>query len=299
MGRPDKALPCVLLVGYAALHQPHTRSPAKDLHNRILGCGYAREDSLESDCKLHRAVGRSHDGFLGEGRGFEVLGPFYRRFGTAFTLYYFFPLHMTCSAVLIFAVTGRARGGNDIRLKFNSRTTSLHSVWDGLLITKLQQTLVPPRTHYDDFLNYLLAELETRYLNSTTKWLGCPFPTSGTRQVIINDVHSTSIVAHEGCVENWMEETHQLNCNGVWSFDAPEVARETFLVERDVVAEFWAEEYGIEEIYEEIYGEFFDVDLSQGKYWEWVLQEDIIQKMLIRGGVRLAGVLNGIFEAEY
>jgi len=196
-------------------------------------------------------------------------------------------------------VTGRARGGNDIRLKFNGRTTSLHSVWDGLLITKLQRTLVPARTHYDDFLNYLLGELETRYLNSTAKWLGCPFPASGTQQVIINDVHSASIMAHDGCVENWMEDTHQMNCNGVWSFDSPAVARESFLVERDVVAEFWAEEYGIEEVYEENYGEFFDVDLAQGRYWEWILQEDVIQKMLIRGGVRLAGVLNGIFDREY
>jgi hypothetical protein len=46
----------------------------------------------------------------------------------------------------------------------------------------------------------------------------------------------------------------------------------------------------------EMYGEYFDVDLSEGEYWDWVIRENVIQRMLIRGGVRLAGVLNQIFE---
>jgi hypothetical protein len=93
-----------------------------------------------------------------------------------------------------------------------------------------------------------------------------------------------------------MEETHQLNCGGVWSFDTTSVAREKFTIERDLVGEYWAKEYGVEEVHEEMYGEYFDVDLSEGEYWDWVLNENVVQRMLIRGGVRLAGVLNGIFD---
>ena len=155
---------------------------------------------------------------------------------------------------------------------------------------------MPARIHFDDFLEYLLQELEDRYLNSTAQWLGCPLPAQGGSQLVMSDARGKAILAQEGCVENWMEETHQLNCAGVWSFDTESVYKEAFIVERDLVAEFWAKEYGIEEVHEESYGEYFDVDLSEGEYWQWVFSADIVQKMLIRGGVRLAGVLNGIFD---
>ena len=191
-------------------------------------------------------------------------------------------------------MTGRARGGNDIHLRFNGKNTSLHSTWDGLLIAKLQRTLNPARIQYDDFLNYLLQELEDRYLNSTSGWLGCPLPAHS--QFVLSEQPGTHVKAQEGCVEKWMEETHQLNCAGVWSFDTPSVHREQFTVERNLVAEFWAKEFGVEEVHEEMYGKYFDVDLSLGEYWEWVLRDNIVQKMLIRGGVRLAGVLNMIFD---
>ena len=191
-------------------------------------------------------------------------------------------------------MTGRARGGNDIHLRFNGRNTSLHSIWDGLLISKLQRTLNPIRIHYDDFLNYLLQELEDHYLNSTSGWLGCPSPVYS--QILMDHAPRPHFMAQEGCVESWMEETHQLNCGGVWSFDTTTVCRELFKVERDLVAEYWAKEYGVDEAHEEMYGEYFDVDLSEGEYWGWVLRENVVQRMLIRGGVRLAGILNGIFD---
>lgn len=191
-------------------------------------------------------------------------------------------------------MTGRAKGGNDIHLRFNGRNTSLHSTWDGLLIAKLQRTLNPTRIQYDDFLSYLLQELEDHYLNSTSRWLGCPYPTQS--QIVLNQAPATRFTAQEGCVESWMEETHQLNCGGVWSFDKTTVHREQFTVERDLVAEYWTKEYGVDEVHEEMYGEYFDIDLSEGEYWNWVLQENVVQRMLIRGGVRLAGVLNGIFD---
>lgn len=170
----------------------------------------------------------------------------------------------------------------------------MHSTWDGLLIAKLQRTLNPARIQYNDFLNYLLQELEDRYLNSTSRWLGCPIPAHS--QFVLSKPPGTLFKAQDGCLENWMEETHQLNCAGVWSFDTTAVHRERFTVERDLVAEFWAKEYGVDKVNEKTYGEYFDVDLSEGEYWEWVLRENIVQKMLIRGGVRLAGVLNGIFD---
>jgi S1/P1 Nuclease len=190
-------------------------------------------------------------------------------------------------------VTGRARGGNDIRLRFNGRTTNLHSVWDGLLVSKLQRTLDPTRIQYDDFLRYLLEELEIKYLNSTSRWLSCPYPARNHEQIVLGTPSVSPFVAQKGCVESWMEETHRLNCDGVWSFDTASVFRENFTVERDVVAEFWEKEFGVYEVHEEIYGEYFDVDLSEGEYWEWVVREDVVQRMLIRGGVRLAGGISG------
>jgi hypothetical protein len=163
------------------------------------------------------------------------------------------------------------------------------------LISKLQRTLTPARIHYDDFLEYLLEELEARYLNSTARWLGCPYPDGSQNQIVLHDP-SAPFKAQEGCIENWMEETHQLNCGGVWSFDTTSVSREPFVVERDLVTEYWAGVYGVDLARVEMYGEYFDIDLSEGEYWDWVIRENVIQRMLIRGGVRLAGVLNQIFE---
>jgi hypothetical protein len=40
------------------------------------------------------------------------------------------------------------------------------------------------------------------------------------------------------------------------------------------------------------------VDLADGEYWDSIIRQDVIQKMMIRGGVRLAGILNGIFDKE-
>jgi S1/P1 Nuclease len=196
-------------------------------------------------------------------------------------------------------VTGRGRGGNDIRLRFNGRSTNLHSVWDGMLISKLQRTLNPVRIQYNQFLSYLLEELDSKYLNMTGRWLGCQVPARGGGQFVLqNPSASSHLVAQEDCVETWLEDTHRLNCNGVWSFDKPEIAREEYLIGRDYVQDYWAKEYGYESKHLEArVGQYFDIDLSQGEYWDWVWEEDIVQKMLIRGGVRLAGVLNRIFDS--
>ena len=165
------------------------------------------------------------------------------------------------------------------------------------MITKFQHSLTPPRIHYDEFLDYLLDQLETKYLNSSASWLTCPVPTESQEQILLKANYMGRLIAQRGCPGNWMEETHRLNCEGVWSFDTPDVFKKSFVVERDIVAEFWAKAYGVVEIeeHEQTVGEYFDVDLSEGDYWQWVLEEDIVPKMLIRGGVRLAGVLNSIF----
>lgn len=132
-------------------------------------------------------------------------------------------------------------------------------------------------------------------MNSTARWLACSHPITEQEQIVLNVVPG-GYNAHGECVENWMEETHQFNCRGVWSFDTGSVRRERFLVDRDLVAEYWAKQYGVDEVSGDMYGEYFDVDLAEGDYWEWIVYEEVVQQMLIRGGVRLASILNRVFD---
>jgi hypothetical protein len=145
------------------------------------------------------------------------------------------------------------------------------------------------------FSNISSKSLKTDILEYNHRWLGCPYPEGSQNQIVINDP-SAPFKALEGCIEDWMEETHQLKCRGMWSFDTTSVPREPFVVERDLIGERWAGMYGVELEHVEMYGEYFDVDLSEGECRDWLISDNVIQRMLIQGGVRLAGVLNQIFK---
>ncbi|GLB39346.1 putative S1/P1 Nuclease [Lyophyllum shimeji] len=89
-------------------------------------------------------------------------------------------------------LTGRDRGGNSVKVKFGERVTSLHSLWDGLLIAKaIRETPnnytrpLPSRqiehslrgTIYDSYVRRIMWEgVLSSWKDEIPDWLSCPAP---------------------------------------------------------------------------------------------------------------------------
>jgi hypothetical protein len=152
-------------------------------------------------------------------------------------------------------LTGRDRGGNSVKVRFGSRTTNLHSLWDGYLIAKAVRTvprnysrpLPYPRvekalrgTIYDSYIRRLLWEgLLNPWSEDLPNWLSCPTPdpeatpavsTSGlsgfwftaysaTRKAVGFFLREGVDITPDGpviCPYYWAKPTHALNCDLVW-----------------------------------------------------------------------------------
>ncbi|PPQ89259.1 hypothetical protein CVT25_001343 [Psilocybe cyanescens] len=91
-------------------------------------------------------------------------------------------------------LTGRDRGGNSVKVRFGTRQTNLHSLWDGFLIAKAVRTtprnysrpLPYPKveralrgTIYDSYIRRILWEgILNPWAEDLSTWLTCPEPTT-------------------------------------------------------------------------------------------------------------------------
>ncbi|EEB90079.1 hypothetical protein MPER_11763, partial [Moniliophthora perniciosa FA553] len=89
-------------------------------------------------------------------------------------------------------LTGRDRGGNSVKVKFDNRITNLHSLWDGLLIAKNLRSIPYNYTQplpirqveynlrgaiYDPFIRRVMWEgIYTDWKDEIPNWLSCPAP---------------------------------------------------------------------------------------------------------------------------
>ncbi|KAK7041407.1 hypothetical protein VNI00_009273 [Paramarasmius palmivorus] len=89
-------------------------------------------------------------------------------------------------------LTGRDRGGNSVKVKFDNRVTNLHSLWDGLLIAKNLRTIPYNYTRplpirqveynlrgaiYDPFIRRVMWEgVYSSWRDEIPDWLSCPAP---------------------------------------------------------------------------------------------------------------------------
>ncbi|CAL1708981.1 unnamed protein product [Somion occarium] len=96
-------------------------------------------------------------------------------------------------------LTGRYRGGNGAKVTFDGRVTNLHSLWDGLLISKALRTIPQNYTHpfpagtsdvdieshlrgtiYDPYVRRVVYEgfgtgpARGRFTEESQEWLSCP-----------------------------------------------------------------------------------------------------------------------------
>ncbi|TFY60461.1 hypothetical protein EVG20_g7406 [Dentipellis fragilis] len=225
-------------------------------------------------------------------------------------------------------LTGRDRGGNGDKVSWDGRVTNLHSLWDGLLIAKAlrgiphssnySRPLPVPAVEaalrgaiYDPYIRKLMWEgvgvgnaLKARWEDDVEGWLDCP-DSSKSRSAgwlaqlgqAVLDVFPLRQPAQETdddtlCPYAWAVPIHKLNCDLVWpkELDEPPYGHAAY------------EEYDHDHDEFECRGSrvatrrcanCFGLDTPE--YAGRIEKEWVVEHLLALGGIRLAGVLNGIF----
>ncbi|KAI9095108.1 S1/P1 nuclease-domain-containing protein [Phlyctochytrium arcticum] len=100
--------------------------------------------------------------------------------------------------------SGRAEGGTKATVVFDGRNTSIHEVWDYIMLEKrIKQKFRGSRQLYG---TYLLAELATTWAPHFPSWAKCD--ARGNRPTC-----SSSIPV---CPEDWASYASMVSCNSVW-----------------------------------------------------------------------------------
>ncbi|GJE86605.1 S1/P1 nucleases [Phanerochaete sordida] len=242
-----------------------------------------------------------------------------------FLIHYMGDMHMPLH------LTGRERGGNGARVAFDGRATNLHSLWDSLLIAKSLRTIssnytrrfphdstsVDVEAHlrdtiYDPYVRRVMWEgmgvgsVPGRFAVETIEeWLTCPEPAPEGRwdQGVLGAVQTTLGLRAARDEERWDDEVlcpfawsktlHGLNCELVWpaALDRPPYNQSAFGARGD-------------EHDHESPDDFFArprrphpdlLELDTPEYAGKIYQEWVIERLMATAGIRLAGLLNGLF----
>jgi len=199
-------------------------------------------------------------------------------------------------------LTGRDRGGNDMKVRFDGRITNLHSVWDSRLIAKFIRTTpanytlplpIPQieralrNTIYDPYIRKIMWEgVMGVWQGELENWLSCsdqatPWPPAQVeflQAANSNQAQSPlmAVVEDLACPLHWSKPLHRLNCEIIWppSLDQSEMFP----------------------LFELPRAHYIELDTPE---YSGVIQESrLLDKLLAMGGIRLAAVLNGLYATE-
>ncbi|KAG8987783.1 hypothetical protein FRB90_003150 [Tulasnella sp. 427] len=235
-------------------------------------------------------------------------------FALRFLIHYIGDLHQPLH------LTGRERGGNGIKVRFEHRITSLHGVWDGGLITKAVREIanytrpVPEKrieralrgAIYDPYVRFIAKEgLLGWWKNEYSSWALCPTESASllpnedmTSQLRFNrplgqlPVTSKSLADDPdlpACPNHWARALHALNCEVTFppQLDTPNPHKSSWL----------------ERMLDKTVGFAFNprpdyLELDTPEYTGRIRNEKLVEKLLAMGGVRLAAVLNDLFDPQ-
>ncbi|EIW74377.1 phospholipase C P1 nuclease [Coniophora puteana RWD-64-598 SS2] len=160
--------------------------------------------------------GLVHLNFNGEGEDDDAEDI---RTALKFLIHFLGDLHMPLH------LTGRDRGGNSIKVRFDGRLTNLHSLWDGLLIAQRLRTVpsnytraipVPELernlrdTIYDPYIRQLVWEgAFGKYADELEDWLSCPSAPSESNSMFAPFSSATSSLLREAMEYTGLHAAHQ------------------------------------------------------------------------------------------
>ncbi|KAH8116171.1 phospholipase C/P1 nuclease [Phellopilus nigrolimitatus] len=202
-------------------------------------------------------------------------------------------------------LTGRDKGGNGVKVKFDNRVTNLHTVWDSRLIAKSLRTVpqnytlpLPSRriesalrgTIYDPYVRQIMHEgVLGRFAPLIDSWTSCP-PVEGStarpyppawkpQQFPLGARIGSARTPPRGlpptddgvvCPYAWAEPLHALNCEIIWppALDELVSINNTYL------------------------------ELDTPEYAGRIKDQWLVEQLLAMGGIRLAATLNYLFAVD-
>ncbi|KIK63756.1 hypothetical protein GYMLUDRAFT_83728 [Collybiopsis luxurians FD-317 M1] len=218
-------------------------------------------------------------------------------------------------------LTGRDRGGNSIKVRFDGRQTNLHSAWDGLLIAKTLRSV--PRKYdrplpipslernlrgaiYDGFIRQIVWEgIQHDWKDEVHEWLACPseeatpMPSSLDRYPSAwSTVYSyvtqswrfltfgfTTSPTDDStiCPHHWAKPIHAMNCDFIWpkALDEPPYSHLRML------------ESASDSLRPRPKSPYLELDTPE--YAGYIAKNRILERLMAQGGIRLAGILNWLF----
>jgi len=227
-------------------------------------------------------------------------------------------------------LTGRERGGNGVKVTFDGRVTNLHSLWDGLLIAQALRTI--PRNYtqalpagksavdieshlrgtiYDPYIRRLMYEgfgteiILGRFSAEYTDWLSCPVEEASSALSVAQSMLGIQRTKDESrwdddalCPYSWAKELHKLNCDlPIWPRELDEPHRE-----HAALTSAAREEVPDQEDFVEFYTTGRRplphpdlIELDTPEYAGQIRTQWIVERLLAMAGIRLAGLLNGLF----
>ncbi|KAI0687641.1 phospholipase C/P1 nuclease domain-containing protein [Cytidiella melzeri] len=233
-------------------------------------------------------------------------------------------------------LTGRERGGNGVRVAFDGRVTNLHSLWDSLLIASSLRTIpynytrpfprgattVDIESHlrgaiYDPYVRRVLFEgmgvgsVEGRFASEAYDWLLCPAPTSTEAEPLtlwqsLQTVLGAKQAGDETrwddavlCPFAWGKELHKLNCMfPIWpaELDLPPYNTSRLHPSDEHTHEHEDPTDFFRGRPPKPHPELLELDTPE--YAGRLRSEWVVERLMAMAGVRLAGLLNGLFMDE-
>jgi len=190
-----------------------------------------------------------------------------------------------------FHLVGRARGANDVFVRWDKRKTRLHGVWDGNLVANAikntpstwDRKLSPEieshlhGSNYDSLIRKVLVQgLNHTWASEVGSWLQCPSTGSsptGDQAVLEPQWLPSDTDDGNVCPWHWGVPIHQLTCDWVWPKQLEQPP------------------------YDNPQGPLLELDTPD--YGGKITKEWVVEKLLTMGGIRLAAILNLIFAKPH
>ncbi|QRV96259.1 S1/P1 nuclease [Ceratobasidium sp. AG-Ba] len=271
-------------------------------------------------------------GIVNVTRGVDSLQGTQRDYALRFLVHFIGDIHMPLH------LTGRDRGGNQDRVRYDGRITNLHSLWDGLLIAQRIRNL-PNYTHplpthqtpsappeeiirnrqiesalhgaiYDPYVRWIVLEgIYGWWSDEIEEWSTCPQLSEGARGSLTH----TAADSLGGLVDAHLEFNHASQ-QAIFSPSAP-LASPPFTDPTDVpVCPYhWAapiHKLNCDFIWPANLTSPHDpdhpgrtpakdlIELDTPEYMGRIRREKVVEHLMALGGIRLAAVLNELLASE-
>lgn len=243
-----------------------------------------------------------------------------------------FLIHFVGDMHMPLHLTGRDKGGNGIKVSFDSRVTNLHSLWDGLLIAKRLRTIPSNYTRplslpavenhlrgtiYDPYIRRVIWEgIMGKYEDEIDSWLACPAqPTVQPLQAHWEQWLSWTFGSRIGswivgsrltggglntddetlCPYHWATPIHALNCQIVFpkALDEPPYGHVSFSGIDDHACNSSDKPLEVHWTSKPRKNPYLELDTPE--YAGAIENGWIVEKLMSQGGIRLAAILNWLF----